>query len=55
MRALRQTEEAARVMGIYALVLDALVDELRVSGTWGLDGDSRHSSMMGVISFCRSR
>jgi GNAT superfamily N-acetyltransferase len=47
-RALRQTEEAARVMGIYALVLDAIDDGARgwyLGLGWGfcsLVDDSRH-------------
>ena len=48
MRALRQTEEAARVMGIYALVLDAVDDaalEWYLGLGWGFQAlvdDSRH-------------
>ena len=48
MRALRQTEEAARVMGIYALVLDALDDGARewyLGLGWGFQAlldDGRH-------------
>lgn len=48
MRALRQTEEAARVMGIYALVLDAVDDGARawyLGLGWGFQSlldDPRH-------------
>lgn len=48
MRALRQTDEAARVMGIYALVLDAVDDRARewyLGLGWGfqaLADDSNH-------------
>jgi GNAT superfamily N-acetyltransferase len=48
MRALRQTEEASRVMGIYALVLDAVDDAARewyLGLGWGFQSlldDSRH-------------
>ncbi len=48
MRALRQTEEASRVMGIHALVLDAVDDRARgwyLSLNWGfqdLFDDPRH-------------
>ncbi|PWU00695.1 MAG: hypothetical protein C5B51_24575 [Terriglobia bacterium] len=48
LRAMRQTEEASRVMGIYALVLDAMDDHARswyLSLGWGFQellDDPRH-------------
>jgi hypothetical protein len=48
MRALRQAEEAARTMGIYALVLDAVDDAARawyLGLVWGFQSlvdDPRH-------------
>ncbi|MBZ5622187.1 MAG: GNAT family N-acetyltransferase [Acidobacteriia bacterium] len=55
MRALRQTEEAARVMGIYALVLDAIDDSARkwyLGLGWGfqtLVDDSRHLFLPAAV------
>jgi len=54
MRALRRTAEAARVIGIWALVLDAVDDGSRV-GYLGLEWGFQALLDDPVIVFCQSR